>query len=74
MNHEFRTTLVPSIIEDFKQLDQIRQWVGSENFILQQFRPSETVLDSTLTNSFTPSQLDQFKQYAQKHKLTTRFK
>lgn len=74
VHHEFRTTLVPSIIEDFQHLDQIRRWVGSKNFVLQQFRPTETVLDSTLTTSFTPTQLDKFQQYAQNHKLTTRFK
>ena len=73
VNYEFRTTLVPTIVDTLQQLDQVRRWVGSQNYVLQLFRPSETVLDSTLTTSFTPTQLEQFQQYAQKHKLTTRF-
>jgi pyruvate formate lyase activating enzyme len=73
VNHEFRTTLVPTIVDTLQQLDQIRRWVGSQNYVLQNFRPSETVLDSTLTTSFTPNQLDQFQQYAKKHKIKTRF-
>ena len=72
-NYEFRTTLVPMVVDDLQQIDQIRRWVGSQNFVLQNFRPSETVLDPTLSTSFTPNQLDHFQQYAQKHKITTRF-
>ena len=72
-NYEFRTTLIPTVVDNLQQLDQIRRWVGSQNFVLQNFRPSETVLDPTLTTPFTPNQLDHFQQYAQKHKLITRF-
>lgn len=73
INYEFRTTLVPSLVDNLEQLDQIRKWVGSKNYVLQQFRPADTVLDSTLTSSFTPKELDHFQQYAQKHGITTRF-
>lgn len=73
IDYEFRTTLVPTLIDSFDQLDLIREWVGPKHYVLQYFRPSATVIDSTLTSSFSQNQLDQFQQYAQKHGITTRF-
>ncbi len=73
ISYEFRTTLVPSLVDTIEQLEQIRKWVGSKQYVLQHFRPAETVLDPELTKSFTPQELKQFQQYAQKHKITTRF-
>ncbi|MFX1318080.1 MAG: anaerobic ribonucleoside-triphosphate reductase activating protein [Promethearchaeota archaeon] len=73
ISYEFRTTLVPSLIDTLEQLDLIRQWVGSKHYVLQQFRPARTVLDSSLTRAFTPDELTRIAQYAQQHKIITRF-
>ena len=73
INYEFRTTLVPSLIDNFEQLDIIRTWIGAEHYVLQNFRPTETVLDTTLTSFFSSKELHKFQEYAQKHGISTRF-
>ncbi len=73
ISYEFRTTLVPSLVDTYEQLDQIRKWVGSKHLVLQLFRPVNTVLDTSLSTAFSPTELEKFHQYGQKHGLTTRF-
>ena len=73
ISYEFRTTLVPSLIDTLEQLDMIRQWAGSKNYVLQQFRPAKTVLDSSLNRAFSLDELTRFTRYAHKHKIITRF-
>lgn len=73
VQYEFRTTLVPSIIDTIDQLDKIRKWIKTPHYVLQLFRPTDTVLDSSLNMAFTPEQIEQFRQYAQKHKILARF-
>jgi pyruvate formate lyase activating enzyme len=73
ISYEFRTTLVPSLIDSLDQLDLIRKWIGPKHYVLQQFRPTKTVLDSSLTKAFTPDELTRFRKYAQQYEITTRF-
>lgn len=73
IHYEFRTTLVPTLVDKIEQLESIRKLVGQKNFVLQNFRSTESVLDSELTRSFTSNELEQFQQYAKKHRITTRF-
>ncbi|MFX1565461.1 MAG: anaerobic ribonucleoside-triphosphate reductase activating protein [Promethearchaeota archaeon] len=73
IQYEFRTTLVPSIIDSTNQIDQIRKWLKTPHYVLQLFRPEDTVLDPSLNFAFTPEQVDQFHQYAKKHGIITRF-
>jgi pyruvate formate lyase activating enzyme len=73
ISYEFRTTLVPALIDSLDQLDQIRQWVGSDHYVLQQFRPTKTVIDSTLNRSFTPDELNRFEEYAKSQGIILRF-
>ena len=73
ISYEFRTTLVPTLIDSFDQLDQIRKWVGSRHYVLQRFRPADTVIDSSLTSTHSTEELQRFSQYTQKHGIRTRF-
>jgi pyruvate formate lyase activating enzyme len=58
IHYEFRTTLVPGIVYKSEDIRQISEWVGAENFVLQIFRPTETVLDPALRQvSFTEEEL-----------------
>jgi pyruvate formate lyase activating enzyme len=73
IEYEFRTTLVPTVIDTIEQIDKIRKWLKTPHYVLQLFRPEETVLDSSLNCAFTPEQVIHFHQYAQKHGIITRF-
>lgn len=74
IEYEFRTTLVPKLVEDLNQLKKIIQWVGSDHYVLQVFRPTETVLDLKLIQaSFTTEELNRFQTFAQQNGLLTRF-
>jgi pyruvate formate lyase activating enzyme len=73
ISYEFRTTLIPSLVDTLEQLEKIRKWVGAKHYVLQNFRPEVTVLDSTLTTSFSDEQLETFRKYAKKYGITTRF-
>ncbi len=73
ISYEFRTTLVPSLIDKIPQLEKILKWVGNKNYILQNFRSTDTVLDPNLKKVFSVEELDQFRQFAKKKRLITRF-
>jgi len=73
IDREFRTTLVPSLIDEVKQIEQIMNWVGAEHYILQNFRPANTVIDQKLTKSFSLEELDKFREFAKTHHIETRF-
>jgi len=48
-DYEFRTTVVPEIVDE-KDIEEIGQWLkGSKKIVLQQFRP-EKVLDLSFQN------------------------
>lgn len=48
-NYEFRTTVVPGIVDE-KDIKKIAQWLkGAKKFVLQQFRPEKT-LNSSFKN------------------------
>jgi pyruvate formate lyase activating enzyme len=70
---EFRTTLVPTVIDDIEQIEQIMNWVGSKHYVLQNFRLTNTVLDPELTKSFSTDELDKFREFAKTHQIETRF-
>ena len=56
-SYEFRTTLVPGLVDQISQVRQIANWLGSEHYVLQVYRPAKTVLDVSLHDqSFTPSE------------------
>ena len=73
IDKEFRTTLVPSLIDDVKQIERIMNWVGAEHYVLQNFRPTSTVIDRKLTKSFSAEELDAFREFAKTHHIETRF-
>lgn len=70
---EFRTTLVPSVVDTVKQIEEILNWVGPEHYVLQSFRPTSTVVDPKLTVSFSGEELDKFREFAKTHQIVTRF-
>jgi pyruvate formate lyase activating enzyme len=70
---EYRTTLVPSIIDKVAQIKQIMNWVGPEHYVLQNFRPTNTILDPVLSKSFSLEELDKFREFAKTHQVKTRF-
>ena len=73
VDKEFRTTLVPSLVDSVKQIEQIMNWVGPEHYVLQNFRPTSTVIDQKLTTSFSSEELDKFREFAKTHHIETRF-
>ena len=73
ISYEFRTTLVPSLIDKIPQLEKILKWIGKKNYVLQNFRPTDTVLDPNLKTAFSMEELDQFRQFAKKKRIITRF-
>lgn len=73
IHYEFRTTLVPSLVYKETQLRKILKWVGPNNYVLQAFRPTDTVLDSKLKASFSNEELDKFRKFAHKNNVVTRF-
>jgi pyruvate formate lyase activating enzyme len=73
ISYEFRTTLVPSLIDKIPQLEKILKWIGKKNYVLQNFRVTDTVLDPNLKTAFSVEELDQFRQFAKKKRIITRF-
>lgn len=73
INYEFRTTLVPSLIDKIPQLEKILKWIGKKNYVLQNFRATDTVLDPNLKTAFSVEELDHFRQFAKKKRIITRF-
>jgi len=74
IHYEFRTTLVPQLNSSPDQILRIADWVGHDHYVLQAFRPSETVLDPKLRHrSFTPQELASLRQFANRHNIATRF-
>lgn len=73
VNYEFRTTLVPSIVDKISQIQEIMNWVGAKHYVLQSFRPTDTVLDSKLSQPFSNEELDKFQVFANEHNVKTRF-
>ncbi|MHA2314885.1 MAG: anaerobic ribonucleoside-triphosphate reductase activating protein [Candidatus Hermodarchaeia archaeon] len=73
ISYEFRTTLVPSFIDKISQLEQILKWIGKKHYVLQNFRATDTVLDPNLKTTFSVEALDQFRQFAKKKRIITRF-
>jgi pyruvate formate lyase activating enzyme len=58
IQHEFRTTLVPQMVFTPEEIRRISDWVGVGHFVLQIFRPTETVLDPVLREvTFTEEEL-----------------
>ncbi len=63
IQYEFRTTLVPQLVYKPEEIRQISDWVGADHFILQIFRPSETVLDPALRQvSFSEEELSLIRE------------
>lgn len=68
-DYEFRTTIVPDLLEE-QDLLEIGKWLKSmnanKNYVLQQFLP-KNCLDSSLNNkkTYSKEQLEQFKQILQ---------
>ena len=74
IDHEFRTTLVPGLIDQPGQIDQISRWVGTKNYVLQAFLPREGVLDPELRqHSFSPEAISRLRDYAKRHGIAIRF-
>ncbi|MFW9983819.1 MAG: anaerobic ribonucleoside-triphosphate reductase activating protein [Candidatus Odinarchaeota archaeon] len=73
ISYEFRTTLVPSLIDKISQLEKILKWIGKKNYVLQNFRAIDTVLDPNLKTVFSMEELDQLRQFAKKKHILTRF-
>jgi pyruvate formate lyase activating enzyme len=49
VEHEFRTTVVPGLLEERDLVRIAKNLQGSRQYVLQQFRPVATVLDESLT-------------------------
>ena len=70
---EFRTTLVPSLVDKIEQIEQIMNWVGPEFYVLQNFRPTSTVLDQNLNKPFSTTELNKYREFAKTHQVEVRF-
>ena len=74
IHYEFRTNLVPNLVNEFQQIDEIAKWVGINHFVLQTFRPTDTLVDDSLQSAaFSPGELEQFREYAKEKGIPTRF-
>ncbi len=74
ISYEFRTTLVPGLLDQKSQIRQIAEWVGNEHYVLQAYRPTKTVLDVSLHNqSFSSAELDCFRSFARENHIRVRF-
>jgi len=74
VENEFRTTLVPGLIDTPNQISRIRRWVGTENYVLQAFIPKDGVLDPELRErSFTPQALSDLREYGRRNGIGVRF-
>ncbi|MFX1476439.1 MAG: hypothetical protein ACFFCO_13360, partial [Promethearchaeota archaeon] len=63
IQYEFRTTLVPQIVYRPEEIRQISDWVGIDHFVLQIFRPTETVLDPALRQAaFNEEELSSIRE------------
>lgn len=69
IDYEFRTTVIPDIIDE-KEIEKIGKLIkGSKNYYLQQFAPHESTL-SKKYNSMKPleqKKLEEFKKIAEKY-------
>jgi pyruvate formate lyase activating enzyme len=64
IEHEFRTTVVPGLLDE-DDVDQIALWIaGAERYVLQQFRPLHT-LDPAL-EEVTPYPVDRLQEMAER--------
>jgi pyruvate formate lyase activating enzyme len=74
VSYEFRTTLVPGLVDQISQVRQIANWLGTEHYVLQVYRPAKTVLDVSLHDrNFTPAELELFRNFAQENQIEFRF-
>jgi pyruvate formate lyase activating enzyme len=74
VNHEFRSTLVPGLIDQTSQIRRISKWVGTKNYVLQAFRPGDGVLDSELRQrAFSPETLSQLRAFGKRNGIGLRF-
>jgi len=74
ISYEFRTTLVPHLIDGLEQIQQIVEWVGTDNYILQIFRNTDTVIDGQLKEfEFSEKQLSRIRDFAKKAGINVRF-
>jgi pyruvate formate lyase activating enzyme len=74
ISYEFRTTLVPGLIDEPDQIRKISQWVGTKNYVLQAFLPGAGVLDSGLRqHSFTPETLSRLRGLGKRLGIAVRF-
>ena len=64
VEHEFRTTIVPSIIneEEIKKIGKLLS--GAKKFYIQQFIPSENIIDPLFRNGkeTSPEEMEKYKQ------------
>lgn len=67
--HEFRTTLVPLL--SHKDIKKIRKLIPKEPYVLQQFRPGPTLIDSSL-NKLRPYPPEKIVEIAQAAKAAVR--
>jgi pyruvate formate lyase activating enzyme len=64
ISYEFRTTLVPGLLDE-ADVDEIARWItGAKRYVLQQFRPLGT-LDPAL-EAVTPYPLDRLRAMAER--------
>ncbi len=73
VEYEFRTTLVPGLVDNIAQLKQIIRWVGKKNYVLQNFCSTKSVLDPKISKPFSFEELDRFREFAKRHQIATRF-
>lgn len=72
--YEFRTTLVPKLIDQPEQIRQIIEWVGTDHYVLQAFRQTLTIIDPQLQNAqFSLETLSKFRKFAEEQDITVRF-
>ena len=64
ISHEFRTTVVPGLLDE-ADVDEIARWIaGAARYMLQQFRPTGT-LDPSL-EAATPYSLERLREMAER--------
>ena len=74
IHYEFRTTLIPQLVDQLDQIRQIIEWVGPDHFVLQAFRPTETVVDPQLQKqAFTQNEFLKFREFGQRNNIIVRF-
>jgi pyruvate formate lyase activating enzyme len=66
-NYEFRTTVVPGLL-DYKEIKEIAEWIGpADSYFLQQFSP-QTTLDKAYSKKkpYSPWKLNKMKKSVEK--------